>query len=44
MKNHGSSPPYGSGEYMTKGDTGVKIGSTWYIGDMESGVAGHQLP
>jgi hypothetical protein len=43
-RDHGTSPPCGSGEYRTKGDTGVKIGSTWYGGVLESGVIGHQLP
>ena len=41
-KNHGSSPPCGSGEYMTKTEGGVLIG-TWYGTPLESGVKGHNL-
>ena len=43
-ENHGSTPPCGDGEYMTKADTGVKNGPTWYGNPLESGVRGHDLP
>ena len=43
-KNHATSPPCGSGEYMTMGETGVKIGSKWFGGKLSSGARGHILP
>lgn len=42
-RDHGSSPPCGSGEYMTKSHAQVLIG-TWYGTPLESGVYGHNLP
>ena len=41
-RNHGSSPPCGIGEYMTKTEGGVLIG-TWHGTPIESGVYGHNL-
>ncbi len=43
-RDHGTSPPCGSGTYRTIGETGVKIGSKWYGGTLSSGVVGHTLP